>query len=247
MYEELGIISLTKSLWNNRSWHLVGKYASNNLTKASLMFPLIGYLILFNDFVTQEISFEVLVPNTNIFFLETSSKLRLVFFGLIFLAFGNFLYNSKRPTVLIEATHPRPYVEGSLQRYNSTDIVGVYKSVRKFTSKNKPLTDYWRFTDKNFFKFVEDAYDLPYPVENFGDLDGALKEFLPTKFKFAVENNHDFISCLLYEHFIQMMSKNRLTQFFIILICIFGYVFLLLPSLDLIQAVLISSFSSLLV
>ena len=80
-----------KSWWQtftyNYSWSDYVGYIDGWIPKLALSVPILGYLILFNDSVSEIISFKHLAKEEiNSFGLEGASRLRLLYFGLIFLA-----------------------------------------------------------------------------------------------------------------------------------------------------------------
>ena len=81
--------------WSDYVWLLNGR-----ITKLTIMIPLIGYLLLFNDLVAQHISFENSThSDAQMFGLSATTRLRLLYVGLVLLGAANAAYFMFRPFV----------------------------------------------------------------------------------------------------------------------------------------------------
>lgn len=90
--------------WKITQWYCVEKVASNDLSRIIGFIPLIGYLILFNDEIANITSFRTIAGlehgNASPFILSSLAKMRLVFFGSLFVLFANLIFRVFRPQVL---------------------------------------------------------------------------------------------------------------------------------------------------
>ena len=85
------------------------------IANCSLAVPVIGYLILFNDTIAQHLSFNRLAGENVIGFgLSALSRLKLIYFGLIFLGSANIIYRIRRPFVFKFGRSEPEYVENAL-------------------------------------------------------------------------------------------------------------------------------------
>jgi hypothetical protein len=70
------------------------------VAKCAMAVPVAGYLVLFNDAVSQHLSFNRLADESLLSFgLSSGVRLKLIYFGLILLGTANILYRLRRPFV----------------------------------------------------------------------------------------------------------------------------------------------------
>src|SRR5216683_2628609 len=88
------------------------------VAKCAMGVPVIGYLILFNDSISQHLSFNKLASKNVLGFgLSSGARLKLIYFGLIFLGSANILYRIHRPFVFKIGTNQFEYVENALKHF----------------------------------------------------------------------------------------------------------------------------------
>lgn len=82
--------------WHIMQWSFIKGLANNDLSRVIGLVPLAGYLILFNDEIARLASFDTLAGVTgnakSTFFLGSITKLRLVFFGSLFVFVSYVVY-----------------------------------------------------------------------------------------------------------------------------------------------------------
>lgn len=90
--------------WRVLRWDSVNKIANNDLSRIIGFIPLAGYLILFNDEVASIVSFNTIAGAGNEisspFILGNLLKMRLVFFGSLFVFISYFIFKIFSPSVL---------------------------------------------------------------------------------------------------------------------------------------------------
>jgi len=82
------------------TWMQLRSVGNSRLVQASVLFPLIGYLILFNDQVSSFLVFRGLdaaLPSQGILAWIWSRKLYLLYFGLMSLGVGSLIYSLRCP------------------------------------------------------------------------------------------------------------------------------------------------------
>jgi hypothetical protein len=86
--------------------------------------PVVGYLILFNDSISQHLSFNHLASEDqlSVFGLSASARLKLIYFGLIFLGSANILYRLRRPYIFRIGTDQFDYVERALVHFTAQNL-----------------------------------------------------------------------------------------------------------------------------
>jgi hypothetical protein len=96
------------------------------IAKCAMAVPLIGYLILFNDTVSQHLSFNKLASENVVGFgLSSVARLKFIYFGLILLGSANFLYRLRRPFVFKVGTNQFEYVEKALRHFTVSAYINI--------------------------------------------------------------------------------------------------------------------------
>ena len=98
-------VTFIKDRWSifcyNFHWADYSGLFTGNLARVSAFVPLLGYLIIFNDGISQHLTFEKLAPKSaEITFFSGQMRLRLIYFGLIFLGVAELIYLMRRPQVM---------------------------------------------------------------------------------------------------------------------------------------------------
>lgn len=90
--------------WKIFQWSFVKSVASNDLSRIVGIVPLAGYLILFNDEVAKIITFNTIAgvdeDASSPFVLSSVTKLKLLFFGSLFVLVSYLFYRVFRPPIL---------------------------------------------------------------------------------------------------------------------------------------------------
>ena len=101
------------------------------IAKCAMAVPIVGYLILFNDSVSQHLSFNRLAgENISQLGLTSITRLKLIYFGLIFLGSANILYRLRRPFAFRIGTNQFEYVEKSLNHFTVSDYIDIHGAIR---------------------------------------------------------------------------------------------------------------------
>ena len=101
------------------------------IAKCAMAVPVIGYLILFNDSVSQHLSFNKLASESVTWFgLSSVVRLKLIYFGLISLGTANILYRLRRPFVFKIGTSEFNYVENALKHFTVSAYIDINGTIR---------------------------------------------------------------------------------------------------------------------
>ena len=92
--------------------------------------PILGYLILFNDSVGGSLVFDHLLGG-NSGILETSSRLRFIYFGLFALGASNLVYRWKRPFIFAFGTNIRDYTATALALFRLHDYLHIHREITR--------------------------------------------------------------------------------------------------------------------
>lgn len=198
------------------------------IARCAMAVPIVGYLVLFNDAVSQHLSFKTLA-GINDGWLTSGTRLRLVYFGLIFLGTATILYRLRRPFVFKIGTNQFDYVEKALRHFTVSAYINIHDAIRS----EGHHTLHGKYYDSEYEGFLNTAL---------GKLDDAgHRREATANWNEAKSRYEGLLRSMLIENF----SRIDVTRSFWLTACIFlaliGYVLLLIPSIDLFFRVLAAS------
>jgi hypothetical protein len=201
------------------------------IAKCAMAVPIVGYLILFNDSVSQHLSFERLAgENILRFGLSSVERLKLIYFGLIFLGSANILYRLRRPFVLKNGTDQFEYVEKSLKHFT----VSAYMDIHGVIRHEGHHTLHGKYYDAEYDAFLNLALgewgECSQRDETTADWAGAKSKY------------EGLLRSMLIENFFRNNVRRRLSLTGCLILSVVGYLLLLVPSADLFVKVMTVSF-----
>ncbi len=212
-------------------WPFIEKIANNDLTRIVGLIPLVGYIILFNDEISEMISFDNIAgvdPDaTSPFYLSGLCKMRLVFFGCILLFIANVLYKLCRPSSLEIAKDDIIFSTRVMESFTVEDLKNIETDV---------YSDHWR-PRLDFFWIVFDQIRSKKPL---------ISGYRPDVRVYMMQKHGDYIRLLAREWWVGKMHTYKPVRITTLIIAIGGYLMLVIPTLDISQAVLRDIASSLL-
>lgn len=199
------------------------------IAKCSMAVPIIGYLILFNDSISQHLSFNRLAgEHASSFGLSPAARLKFIYFGLIFLGSSNILYRIQRPNVLRIGVDEFSYVEKALEHFTTSNYLNIDGNIKSFGHMT-PHGDY----GGDFRSFLDLAHGEDEAISA-GD---AKSNWIDAK------NRYEWLlRSMLIEDFFRNNIKRRLSLISCILLSVAGYVLLAIPSIDLFSKVMVVIF-----
>lgn len=205
----------------NYAWSDWVFYIDGRIPKFSLLIPLLGYLILFNDQVSDYFVFENITANVSSKWgLSSIQRLRFIYFGLVFLAVSNFIYRIKRPYQFRFGTNLVEYTKTALQIFTFSDYLQIHGRIRD----EGHLTLSGKYYDSEWDGFKEAATNTDEgrdTVQRDGNWESAKAQY------------GNLLLDILRENFF----RNDIQRRFWLSVCIFlssvGYFCLLAPSIDL--------------
>jgi hypothetical protein len=208
--------------WYNFGWSAWVWCLDGWIAKCSMAVPVIGYLVLFNDSVSQHLSFNDLASEHQLsaLSLSASARLKLIYFGLIFLGSANILYRLRRPYIFRIGTDQFDYVERALVHFtveNYIDLNGIIRSEGHHTQHGK-------YYNAEFDSFLDVATGHNQP--GVGNWNVA-----KTKFE-------GLLRSILIENFFRNNIRHRLALTCCLFLAFCGYALLLVPSADLFAKVI---------
>lgn len=204
-------------------WPFVKAFAGSELVKFAAAIPVFGYLILFNDSVLGSLSFSKIAgvdpTGADPFWLSSVTKLRFAFFGGIFMLVASSLQAWRSPRALAFSSNDFEFSEHVVTTYSFGEIVAMQKEV---------LSDKWQWRTplmRNLDRHAR-ANDAKHP-----DYSGYADKTI------ILRKGQDYLRGLSREWWDGQMHKDPAWRYAILSIASIGYAMLLIPTLDITQAV----------
>lgn len=144
------------SFWYNFAWYDYAKLLNGVPSKLAIAFPLIGYAILFNDYVLADYGFENLTGDVKTYFvLDTDMKLRFAFIGSMLVAFGNALYKLRRPHIMKHGESQIAFNQTAEALFTYGDFLNLHNQIRR--SGYDPWTRDGKYYDEEWEAFADDC------------------------------------------------------------------------------------------
>lgn len=218
----------------NFSWDDYASYLNGNIAKSSFIIPIIGYAVIFNDYVTDEFTFENLTNEVQTtFYLEKDLRLRLIFFAFLFLAGANLCYRVFRPHAMKIGETFTEYADYHLNNVPSHVFLRLHQEVK--TSDYDPSTIDGKYYDDDWELFWREAHwsqsgqnllDKDTPLEN-------LHDYGRVDYEQAKKRHKSLLLSILRETYFRETTRRRPQLAFCLFIATIGYSLLLIPSIDL--------------
>lgn len=115
----------------NYAWSDWVGYIDGWIPRFSFFFPIIGYMILFNDQISEMIQFQRITHQiTYDWGLSATTRLRFVYYGLFFLGVSNFIYRIKKPYAFRFGRDFVEYTRTALENFTYGDFVQIHGTIR---------------------------------------------------------------------------------------------------------------------
>lgn len=140
-----------KSSWQvfsyNYGWSKYVPFLDGWIPKLALFVPIIGYLILFNDSINELISFTKITGEVeHKYSIDGITRLRLIYFGLVFLGVSNLIFKIRKPKIFINGTNLMDYTNTCYKVFTYHDYTLIDHDIRD----SGHLTHYGETGSKNF-------------------------------------------------------------------------------------------------
>lgn len=215
--------------WKCVRWETVKGVANNDFTRIVALIPIAGYLILFNDEIAGMASFDALAgvgeAERSPFLLDSLTKLRLVFFGSLFVLCSFLTYRLFRPEVLEASKNDLEFSELVRQRYSVYELAQIEEYVYSETWAERTEAFWLVRGERRSKKPVVSGYRADVRAQMFS-------------------KHGDYIGFLAREMWEGMMHTYRPARICSLAFGIGGYGMLAIPTLDVAQAVLRHLFTS---
>lgn len=206
-------------------WSKYVSYIDGRISRFSLFVPIIGYLILFNDQISEAITFKT-ITNSNELESELTGlqRLQLIYFGFISLGLSNLFFKISKPKTFNIATN---YMEFTNKHIESSNFM-VFDDMYEHTKNRPHILSFQIFQDQ--YKTFKDDYHLD-KIRNTNDDDIHVKN--PKNWQVITNKNGDFLRSLLEKFFIDNDKSRNIPLSICIILSTLGYSLLAIPSIDL--------------
>lgn len=216
-------------------WSNLRILANSSLIRLALFAPLIGYLVIFSDALTEELQFQNLTGAESTLLLSTKARLQFLYFGMIGGAFGTLWYGFRCPEQVKVASNSREYATFGVREFSVKKLISTFLHLEK-------KHNYGRFDDieydrDNFNEFI-DAVFLAHSLDTELLTEAELEEAIwfslkdindPRK---AKEQHHEFLAHLLETEFALADKSRKIEAGLLTLLCAFSLICLSIPSVD---------------
>lgn len=227
------IFCKTEARWSgfkyNYSWSDWVSYIDGRIPKASIFIPVIGYILLFNDQVSGVFEFYKITDRVEYGWgLDTKSRLRFIYYGLFFLGISNFIYRLKKPYVFRFGKNIVDYTKTAMEIFTFGDFLSIHNAIRG----EGHLTRDGKYYDSEWEGFRDRA-------RNRGE--GTERPERNGNWASAKDEYGSLLRSILREHFFKYDIKNRFWLSCCLFLSTVGYVFLIIPSVDLFIKITLST------
>lgn len=222
-------------------WSNLRILANSSLTRVALFAPLVGYLVVFSDAITNELQFQNLTGSASTLLLSTKARLQFLYFGMIGGAIGTLWYAFRCPEQIKMASNSREYAIFGVREFSVKKLIATFLHLEKAHS-------YGRFDDieydrDNFIEFV-DAVFHSHALEAETLTEGELEEAIWFSLKDindpgkAKQQHHEFLTHLLENEFVIADNSRKIEASLLTIVCAISLTCLLVPSVDVFLSVI---------
>lgn len=219
-----------KSYWQifiqNYRWSDYVAYIDGWIPKLAFTVPILGYLILFNDKISDLLTFEQ-ITNTPIqtFGFSGLERLRFLYFGLILLGLSNFVYRVRKPYTFKFGSNSIDYIKTCFETFTFHDYHVLKEEIQHKGNLSGRVRSHVIASFSTLNKTNNEKMRLSNPEWE------------------VLKNNYgNVLRDILYEYFYQHDISRKVSLSICLLLSTLGYFCLLLPSGDLFVKVLLSIF-----
>ena len=214
----------------NYAWSDWVGFIDGWIPRFSYFFPIIGYMILFNDQISEMIQFTRITHYmTYDWGLSATTRLRFVYYGLFFLGVSNFIYRIKKPYAFRFGKDFVEYTKTALENFTYGDFVKIHETIRvegHLTLDGKYYDSEW----EGFITAARNAGEGTDNVQRTGSWEDAKQQY------------GSLLRSMLRENYFRSNTKKRAWLTCCLLLSTAGYVLLAVPSIDLFLKITISTF-----
>ncbi|MGC0225544.1 hypothetical protein [Pseudooceanicola nitratireducens] len=212
-------------------WSTVKKVASNDLTKIIGIVPVVGYLILFNDSILDKIQFNTITGTTgdeaSPFLIGGLTKLRMTFFGSLSVTMSFLIYQLRRPKELDTATDDFSFAERVRESYSVVEMQALERDVMD-AKWQKRMWLFW------------------FPPQVARKRERRTQKAQGNRRSHFLRTFGDHIDQASREWWIGRMNSRPISRYAAMILGCLGYLLLVIPTIDIAQAVIADILSEML-
>lgn len=219
--------------WNtfvyNYAWSDWVAYIDGWIPRFCFFIPIVGYLILFNDRIVGLMEFHTLTREASFDWgLNTSIRLRCVYYALFFLGISNLIYRIRKPYAFRFGRNVADYTRTALEVFTLGDFINIHGTIRH----EGHLTLDGKYYDSEWEGFLAAA-------RNPGE--GTEKVVRSGSWEDAKRAYGSLLRSMLRENFFRSDTRRRVWLSICVVLSTFGYTLLAIPSIDLFIKVSVST------
>ncbi len=219
---------------HNFCWSDYVPYIDGWIPKLALSVPIIAYLILFNDKISELLSFTELANEENLAIgLSGVQRLRFLYFGLICLGVSNLIYRLKKPYQFRFGTNLVEFTRTCLEVFTLSHYIQINDEIRH----EGHLTLTGKYDDYEWDSFLKAATNTETTfIGSQNKWDG--------NWEIAKSQYGGLLRNILAEHFFRYDTGKRFWLSLCLVLSTVGYILMLAPSVDIFIKVCLSTFGS---
>jgi hypothetical protein len=112
-------------------WVTLRSFGNSRAVQLSAIFPFVGYLILFNDDISRYLSMQALDKPEAYGLIDRlwTAKLYFIYFGLMFLGIGSFIYQWSCPFIIKKHPDSIDYIKHDSESVSETAVISLGRVV----------------------------------------------------------------------------------------------------------------------
>ncbi len=220
------------------NWQRLKPFLNGHLAKIAPIVPLIGYVLLFNDTISKNLSFESLTGGAGTAFFSSIARLQLIYFGLIFVGVASFIFFVKCPQTIILADDEFHYREYVFKNYSVLELFLLFRFVEEKTVFASD--DETNFDRDSLYEFIDRALpEETEPVSALSDEEIWFELRNVRNRETAISRSSEFLTAVLNRHYVYQKTRRRMSAATASILLLTGTLMLALPSLDVFISVII--------
>jgi hypothetical protein len=195
--------------------------------------PLVGYLIVFNDTISDFFHFKNLTrAQSDSGFLSSNSRLHLIYYGMIFLGLANLGYRLFRPKLHQLGTDRWTFVDRAMAAYTMHDFMRLHERFKLGGTS----TEYGEYSDAEWLSFWTQATGTETYKPNVTKHRGG------GTWNAAKSKHEGLMRSMLVEFYAQEDIKRPVVLGALLAFAFLGYALLAIPSIELFVRVTLATF-----
>jgi hypothetical protein len=223
------------------SWSNLRPLLSGIGSKAAFAFPIVGYLLVFNDAVAGSLDFELLSGGGTLF-LTTGGRLKCLYFGLLLLSVAVVWFRMRAPFSVQVAEDKVAFRQYAFSNFTVYDFILVFFELERkygygqFDDTQYSKSDLYSFLDRTLAKEAG-------PAESFEDdeLWFLMKDVEEPQS--AIQRSREFLGDLLDAKYDYDEYAKRIEAKALAFLSIAACILLAIPSMDVFVSVVADAFS----